>query len=187
MHHLKEAGVSASNTEVFERPRDEAFVHKWQLACEGNKYHLSTPNEETILARDSAYISHGVVFIATHHSAQCTHTHAQMVGKCGDEPADLAAVVFLGVAALASLVLLEIRRRTKRRASMDDDRRRALLLAYNAVLLSHLLGVQLHAGLHLLGIAFSQPSWQRMIATVGAFFFTATLGVALHYCVGILA
>jgi len=166
MYHLKEAGVSASNTEVFERPRDEAFVHKWQLACEGNKYHLSTPNEETILTRDSAYISHGVVFIATHHSApvrthhsaQCTHTRAQMVGKCGDEPADLAAVVFLGVAALASLVLLEIRRRTKRRASTDDNRRRALLLACNAVLLSHLLGMQLHTGLHLLGIAFSQPS-----------------------------
>jgi hypothetical protein len=45
-----------------------------------------------------------------------------MVGKCGDEPADLAAEVFLGVAALASLVLLEIRRRTKRRASTDDGR-----------------------------------------------------------------
>ena len=79
MYHLREVGVSASlnllsNTVVFERPRDEAFVHKWQLACEGNKYHLSTPNEETILARDSAYISHGVVFIATHHSAQLSHT-----------------------------------------------------------------------------------------------------------------
>ena len=83
------SGVSASNTEVFERPRDEAFVHKWQLACEGNKYHLSTPNEETILARDSAYVSHGVAFIATHHSAPAhthvhtplgtVHTHAQMV------------------------------------------------------------------------------------------------------------
>ena len=102
MHHLREAGVSASlnplsNTVVFERPRDEAFVHKWQLACEGNKYHLSTPNEETILPRDSAYIFHGVVFIATHHSApahthtrthhsaHCTHTRAQMVEKCGDE------------------------------------------------------------------------------------------------------
>jgi len=134
MHHLREAGVSASlnplsNTVVFERPRDEAFVHKWQLACEGNKYHLSTPNEETILARDSAYISHGVVFIATHHSAQCTHTHAQMVGKFGDEPDDLAAVAFLGAAVLASLVLLEIHRRTKHRASTDNGRRRALLLA----------------------------------------------------------
>ena len=112
---------------------------------------------------------------------------AQMVGKCGDEPADLAVVTFLGAAALASLVLLEIRRRTKRRASTDDDRRRALLLACNAVLLSHLLGVQLHAGLHLLGIAFSQPSCQHTIAMVGAFFFQATLRVALHYCVGILA
>jgi len=72
-----------------------------------------------------------------------------MVGKCGDEPADLAAVAFLGAAVLASLVLLKIRRRTKRQASTDDGRRRALLLAWNAVLLSHLLGVQLHAGLHL--------------------------------------
>ena len=88
----------------------------------------------------------------------------------------MVAVIFLGAAVLASLVLLEIRRRTERRASTDDGRRRALLLAWNAVLLSHLLG-----------IAFLQPSWQRMIATVGAFFFPATLGVALHYCVGILA
>jgi hypothetical protein len=88
----------------------------------------------------------------------------------------LVAVIFLGAAVLASLVLLEIRQRTKRRASTDDGRRRALLLAWNAVLLSHLLG-----------IAFLQPSWQRMIATVGAFFFPAALGVALHYCIGILA
>ena len=72
-----------------------------------------------------------------------------MVGKFADEPDDLAAVAFLGAVVLASLVLLEIRRRTKRRASTDDGRRRALLLAWNAVLLSHLLGVQLHAGLHL--------------------------------------
>ena len=99
-----------------------------------------------------------------------------MVGKFGDEPVGLAAVAFLSVAALASLVMLEIRRRTKHRASTDDGRRRALLLAWNVVLLSHLLG-----------IAFLQPSWQRMIATVGAFFFPATLRVALHYCVGILA
>ena len=81
-----------------------------------------------------------------------------MVGKFRDEPVGLAAVAFLSVAALASLVLLEIRRRTKHRASTNDGRRRALLLAWNAVLLSHLLGVQLHTGLHLLGIAFSQPS-----------------------------
>ena len=174
MHHLREAGVNASlhplsNTVVFERPRDEAFVHKSQLACEGNKYRLSTPNEETILARDSVYVSHGVAFIATHHSAPAhtrahttwhsAHTRAHAYGrKYGDEPADLVAVIFLGAAVLASLVLLEIRRRTKRRASTDDGRRRALLLAWNAVLLSHLLGMQLHTGLHLLGIAFSQPS-----------------------------
>ena len=52
-----------------------------------------------------------------------------MVGKFGDEPDDLAAVAFLGAAVLASLVLLEIHRRTKHRASTDDGRRRALLLA----------------------------------------------------------
>ena len=69
----------------------------------------------------------------------------------------MAAIAFLGAAALISLVLLKIRRRTKRRASTDDGRQRAVLLAWNVVLLSHLLGVQLHAGLHLLGIAFSQP------------------------------
>ena len=117
-------------------------------------------------AAENFSTSNGVVFIATHHSApahthhsaQRAHTCAQITGKFGDEPADLAVVDFLGAAAFASLVLLEIRRRTKRRALMDDGRRRAILLAWNAVLLSHLLGVQLHAGLHLLGIAFSQPS-----------------------------
>uniref|UniRef100_N1R2Y0 Histidine decarboxylase n=1 Tax=Aegilops tauschii TaxID=37682 RepID=N1R2Y0_AEGTA len=48
-HHLanrlREAGVSAylnelSSTVVFERPHDEAFVHKWQLACEGSIAHV---------------------------------------------------------------------------------------------------------------------------------------------------
>jgi histidine decarboxylase len=44
-NRLKEMGVSASlnalsNTVVFERPRDEAFVHKWQLACEGSIAHV---------------------------------------------------------------------------------------------------------------------------------------------------
>lgn len=29
-----------SNTVVFERPRDPAFVRKWQLACEGNVAHV---------------------------------------------------------------------------------------------------------------------------------------------------
>ena len=29
-----------SNTVVFERPRDEAFVRKWQLACEGDIAHV---------------------------------------------------------------------------------------------------------------------------------------------------
>ena len=42
VHHLREAGVSCaslnpwSNTVVLEGPRDEAFVHKWQLAREIN-------------------------------------------------------------------------------------------------------------------------------------------------------
>ncbi|VAH85970.1 unnamed protein product [Triticum turgidum subsp. durum] len=48
-HHLtsrlREKGVSAflnelSSTVVFERPRDESFVHKWQLACEGSIAHV---------------------------------------------------------------------------------------------------------------------------------------------------
>jgi len=29
-----------SNTVVFERPKDPAFVRKWQLACEGNMAHV---------------------------------------------------------------------------------------------------------------------------------------------------
>ncbi|CAO2181638.1 unnamed protein product [Urochloa humidicola] len=53
VHHLKEVGVSASlnpfsNTVVFERPRDEAFVHKWQLACEGNIAHVVVMPNVTI-------------------------------------------------------------------------------------------------------------------------------------------
>jgi histidine decarboxylase len=45
VHQLRDAGVSASlnplsNTVVFERPREEAFVRKWQLACEGNIAHV---------------------------------------------------------------------------------------------------------------------------------------------------
>lgn len=44
-NRLKEMGVSASlnelsSTVVFERPQDEAFVHKWQLACEGSIAHV---------------------------------------------------------------------------------------------------------------------------------------------------
>jgi histidine decarboxylase len=42
---LKETGISAylnalSSTVVFERPHDETFVHKWQLACEGSIAHV---------------------------------------------------------------------------------------------------------------------------------------------------
>ncbi|KQK08430.1 hypothetical protein BRADI_2g41817v3 [Brachypodium distachyon] len=44
-NRLREEGVSASlnmlsSTVVFERPRDVAFVHKWQLACEGSIAHV---------------------------------------------------------------------------------------------------------------------------------------------------
>ncbi|KAL6524977.1 hypothetical protein OROMI_030570 [Orobanche minor] len=48
-HYLKdrliEAGISAmlnelSSTVVFQRPRDEEFVRRWQLACEGNMAHV---------------------------------------------------------------------------------------------------------------------------------------------------
>ncbi|RLN22095.1 hypothetical protein C2845_PM07G36130 [Panicum miliaceum] len=53
LHHLREVGVSASlnplsNTVVFERPRDEAFVHRWQLACEGNIAHVVVMPNVTI-------------------------------------------------------------------------------------------------------------------------------------------
>jgi len=42
---LKEAGIGAmlnelSSTVVFERPKDEEFVRRWQLACEGNIAHV---------------------------------------------------------------------------------------------------------------------------------------------------
>ncbi|KAG6578892.1 Serine decarboxylase, partial [Cucurbita argyrosperma subsp. sororia] len=53
-HYLKdrlhEVGISAmlnelSNTVVFERPRDEEFIKRWQLICEGNIAHVVTmPN-----------------------------------------------------------------------------------------------------------------------------------------------
>lgn len=42
---LRDAGISAmlnelSSTVVFERPQDEEFVRKWQLACQGNIAHV---------------------------------------------------------------------------------------------------------------------------------------------------
>lgn len=42
---LEKAGVRTmlnelSSTVVFERPREEAFVRKWQLACEGDIAHV---------------------------------------------------------------------------------------------------------------------------------------------------
>lgn len=42
---LETAGVRVmlnelSSTVVFERPREEAFVRKWQLACEGDLAHV---------------------------------------------------------------------------------------------------------------------------------------------------
>nr|KJB16469.1 hypothetical protein B456_002G231300 [Gossypium raimondii] len=56
-HYLKdrlhEAGISAmlnelSSTVVFERPRDEEFVRRWQLACEGNIAHVVVMPNVTI-------------------------------------------------------------------------------------------------------------------------------------------
>lgn len=42
---LEEAGVKVmlnelSSTVVFERPKEEAFIRKWQLACEGDVAHV---------------------------------------------------------------------------------------------------------------------------------------------------
>ncbi len=42
---LESAGIKTmlnelSNTVVFERPKEEAFVRKWQLACEGDIAHV---------------------------------------------------------------------------------------------------------------------------------------------------
>jgi histidine decarboxylase len=42
---LEEVGIKVmlnelSSTVVFERPREEAFVRKWQLACEGDIAHV---------------------------------------------------------------------------------------------------------------------------------------------------
>lgn len=42
---LEQAGVKCmlnelSNTVVFERPKEEAFIRKWQLACEGSVAHV---------------------------------------------------------------------------------------------------------------------------------------------------
>ena len=59
---LVEAGVSAmlnelSSTVVFERPIEEAFVRKWQLACEGSIAHVVvmpniTPSKLEAFVRD---------------------------------------------------------------------------------------------------------------------------------------
>ncbi|CAL5333019.1 unnamed protein product [Camellia sinensis] len=50
---LREAGISAmlnelSSTVVFERPLDEEFVRRWQLACEGNMAHVIVMPNVTI-------------------------------------------------------------------------------------------------------------------------------------------
>lgn len=50
---LREAGISAmlnelSSTVVFERPRDEEFVRRWQLACERNMAHVIVMPSVTI-------------------------------------------------------------------------------------------------------------------------------------------
>ena len=50
---LREEGISAmlnelSSTVVFERPRDEEFVRRWQLACERNMAHVIVMPNVTI-------------------------------------------------------------------------------------------------------------------------------------------
>ncbi|KAJ4756713.1 Histidine decarboxylase [Rhynchospora pubera] len=55
---LKEAGIGAmlnelSSTVVFERPKDEEFVRRWQLACEGNIAHVVVMPNVTIEKLDS--------------------------------------------------------------------------------------------------------------------------------------
>lgn len=55
---LKDAGISAmlnelSSTVVFERPKDEEFVRRWQLACEGNISHVVVMPSVTISKLDS--------------------------------------------------------------------------------------------------------------------------------------
>ena len=50
---LKQIGVSASRnalstTVVFERPKDEIFVRRWQLACQGNLAHVVVMPNVTI-------------------------------------------------------------------------------------------------------------------------------------------
>lgn len=55
---LKAAGVGAmlnelSSTVVFERPKDEEFVRRWQLACEGNITHVVVMPNVTIEKLDT--------------------------------------------------------------------------------------------------------------------------------------
>lgn len=58
---LRDAGISAmlnelSSTVVFERPQDEVFVRKWQLACQGNIAHIIVlPNVTTNKLDDFLY------------------------------------------------------------------------------------------------------------------------------------
>ncbi|KAL0360375.1 UNVERIFIED_CONTAM: Serine decarboxylase [Sesamum radiatum] len=54
---LREAGISAmlnelSSTVVFERPQDEEFVRRWQLACEGNMAHVVVMPSVTVQKLD---------------------------------------------------------------------------------------------------------------------------------------
>jgi histidine decarboxylase len=54
---LKEAGFGVmlnelSSTVVFERPQEEAFVRKWQLACQGNIAHAVVMPSVTVAKLD---------------------------------------------------------------------------------------------------------------------------------------
>lgn len=55
---LREAGISAmlnelSSTVVFERPQDEEFIRRWQLACQGNIAHVVVMPNITIEKLDT--------------------------------------------------------------------------------------------------------------------------------------
>jgi histidine decarboxylase len=86
---LEEAGVRVmlnelSSTVVFERPKEEAFVRKWQLACERDVAHVVVmPNidiskleafVQDLIASRTRYFLNAAMKVASDARAACSDT-----------------------------------------------------------------------------------------------------------------
>ena len=87
---LEGAGIKTmlnalSSTVVFERPRDPAFIRKWQLACEGPIAHVVVMPNITIDKLDT--------FVAALIESRARHATAAAQKLASDARAQAAALV----------------------------------------------------------------------------------------------